>query len=173
MSKKPINENGFINRPNRNIHVNMIAWLVLFAVVALISYASHSGRLGKKEQPGALKQVKNDSVLRTDTLTALITPYHANFYECHSDKNITANGDYGHVGGCACSIPMFINHVDMGDSVIVCDGVLKGRYIINDISGSKLMHVDIYRNIGDKTACCYRSKIKIIKEWNKNKNFKP
>jgi hypothetical protein len=56
----------------------------------------------------------------------------------------------------------------MGDSIIVCDGALKGRYIVNDISGSKLMHVDIYRNIGDKTACCYRSKIKIIKEWNKS-----
>ena len=119
----------------------------------------------KKE---CVKTPKNEPKVKYDTIISWITVYHSNFNECNSDKNITSIGENGYIGSCAASQKMFDYHVNYGDTIEVCEGLLKGKYIVNDKSGSKTKLIDIWRPINDTLSECYKSKI-IVKKHNYGK----
>lgn len=96
-----------------------------------------------------------------DTITSYVTLYHPTAEQCGNNKNITFNGDKGHIGGCAVSQKMLDYYCNIGDSIIIDSGTLKGRYIVNDKAGSKTLLVDVWRPIGDSLRGCYKTKIKI------------
>ena len=114
----------------------------------------------KKE---CVKTPKNEPKIKCDTITSWITVYHPTIKECNSNKNITSNGEYGYIGSCAASQQMYDYYINYGDTVEVCEGLLKGKYIVNDKAGSKIKLVDIWRPINDCLSQCYESKI-IVKK---------
>ena len=98
-----------------------------------------------------------------DTSTSYVTLYHPTAEQCGNDKNITFNGDKGHIGGVAVSQKMLDYYCNIGDSIIIDSGTLKGRYIVNDKAGSKTLLVDVWRPVGDSLKDCYKTKV-IIKK---------
>jgi len=98
-----------------------------------------------------------------DTITSYVTLYHPTAEQCGNDKNITFNGDKGHIGGVAVSQKMLDYYCNIGDSIIIDSGTMKGRYIVNDKAGSKTLLVDVWRPVGDSLKDCYKTKV-IIKK---------
>jgi hypothetical protein len=98
-----------------------------------------------------------------DTITSYVTLYHPTAEQCGNNKNITFNGDKGHIGGCAVSQKMLDYYCNIGDTIVIDSGTFKGRYIVNDKAGSKTLLVDVWRPIGDSLKGCYKTKV-IIKK---------
>ena len=96
-----------------------------------------------------------------DTITSYVTLYHPTKKECGNNRNITFNGEKGHIGGCAVSQKMLDYYCNIGDSIIIDSGILKGRYIVNDKAGSKTLLVDVWRPVVDSLKGCYKTKILI------------
>lgn len=96
-----------------------------------------------------------------DTITSYVTLYHPTAEQCGNDKNITFNGDKGHIGGVAVSQKMLDYYCNIGDSIIIDSGTFKGRYVINDKAGSNGLLIDIWRPVGDSLKGCYKTKILI------------
>lgn len=109
-----------------------------------------------------IKPIQQPKEVVLDTITSFVTLYHPTAEQCGNDKNITFNGDKGHIGGCAVSQKMLDYYCNIGDSIIIDSGTLKGRYIVNDKAGSKTLLVDIWRPIDDSLKDCYKTKV-IIK----------
>ena len=110
-----------------------------------------------KEITQQIKPIKEISVV------SWVTLYHPTAEQCGNDKNITFNGDKGHVGIVAVSQKMLDYYCNIGDSIIIDSGTLKGRYIVNDKAGSKAIIVDVWRPVGDSLKDCYKTKV-IIKK---------
>lgn len=101
-----------------------------------------------------------------DTITSYVTLYHPTAEQCGNNKNITFNGDKGHIGGCAVSQKMLDYYCNIGDTIVIDSGTFKGRYIVNDKAGSKTLLVDVWRPIGDSLRGCYKTKILIKRKTN-------
>ena len=96
-----------------------------------------------------------------DTITSYVTLYHPTAEQCGNDKNITFNGDKGHIGGVAVSQKMLDYYCNIGDTIVIDSGTFKGRYVINDKAGSNGLLIDIWRPVGDSLKGCYKTKILI------------
>lgn len=108
-----------------------------------------------KEITQQIKPIKENSVV------SWVTLYHPTKKECGNNRNITFNGEKGHVGGCAVSQKLLDYYCNIGDTIVIDSGVFKGRYVINDKAGSKGYLIDIWRPVGDSLKGCYKTKIKI------------
>ena len=108
-----------------------------------------------KEITQQIKPIKEISVV------SWVTLYHPTKKECGNNRNITFNGEKGHVGGCAVSQKMLDFYCNIGDTIVIDSGCFKGRYKVNDKAGSKGLLIDIWRPIGDSLKDCYKTKIKI------------
>ena len=108
-----------------------------------------------KEITQQIKPIKEISVV------SWVTLYHPTKKECGNNRNITFNGEKGHIGGCAVSQKMLDYYCNIGDSIIIDSGTLKGRYVINDKAGSNGLLIDIWRPVGDSLKGCYKTKILI------------
>ena len=108
-----------------------------------------------KEITQQIKPIKEISVV------SWVTLYHPTKKECGNNRNITFNGEKGHIGGCAVSQKMLDYYCNIGDTIVIDSGVIKGRYVINDKAGSKGYLIDIWRPVGDSLKGCYKTKIKI------------
>lgn len=119
----------------------------------------------KKEQQNKTEQNPNNlQIIPTnkpelDTLTAWVTIYHPTQKECEKTDNITFTGDTGHICGCAVSQRMLDYYINFYDSIIVPEGNLKGRYVVNDKAGKNIILVDEWRPVGDSVKGCYKTKI--------------
>ena len=109
-----------------------------------------------KEITQQIKPIKEISVV------SWVTLYHPTAEQCGNDKNITFSGEKGHIGGCAVSQKMLDYYCNIGDTIVIDSGTLKGRYKVNDKAGSKGLLIDIWRPIGDSLKGCYKTKV-IIK----------
>jgi len=143
---------------------------ILMAVIVLLFAGYLLGRYlypnKKIMQPAAPETVLHQNLNKTIILPKdiIITLYHPTTKECGNDKNITASGEKGRIGGVACSNLMFYKYVDFMDSIIILSGSLKGKYVVNDVSNYKGFGIDVYQNLDSKKSDCYKSKIKIIKK---------
>ena len=108
-----------------------------------------------KEITQQIKPIKEISVV------SWVTLYHPTAEQCGNNKNITFSGEKGNIGGCAVSQKMLDYYCNIGDTIVIDSGTLKGRYIVNDKAGSKGLLIDIWRPIGDSLKGCYKTKIKI------------
>ena len=108
-----------------------------------------------KEITQQIKPIKERSVV------SWVTLYHPTAEQCGNNKNITFSGEKGNIGGCAVSQKMLDYYCNIGDTIVIDSGTLKGRYIVNDKAGSKGLLIDIWRPIGDSLKGCYKTKIKI------------
>ena len=108
-----------------------------------------------KEITQQIKPIKEISVV------SWVTLYHHTKKECGNNRNITFNGEKGHVGGCAVSQKLLDYYCNIGDTIVIDSGVFKGRYVINDKACSKGLLIDIWRPVGDSLKGCYKTKIKI------------
>ena len=108
-----------------------------------------------KEITQQIKPIKEISVV------SWVTLYHPTAEQCGNNKNITFSGERGSIGGCAVSQKMLDYYCNIGDTIVIDSGTLKGRYIVNDKAGSKGLLIDIWRPIGDSLKGCYKTKIKI------------
>ena len=108
-----------------------------------------------KEITQQIKPIKERSVV------SWITLYHPTKKECGNNRNITFNGEKGHVGGCAVSQKLLDYYCNIGDTIVIDSGTLKGRYKVNDKAGSNGLLIDIWRPIDDSLKGCYKTKIKI------------
>jgi len=108
-----------------------------------------------KEITQQIKPIKENSVV------SWVTLYHPTKKECGNNRNITFNGEKGHVGGCAVSQKMLDYYCNIGDTIVIDSGVFKGRYVINDKAGSNGLLIDIWRPVDDSLKGCYKTKIKI------------
>ena len=108
-----------------------------------------------KEITQQIKPIKERSVV------SWVTLYHPTAEQCGNNKNITFSGEKGNIGGCAVSQKMLDYYCNIGDTIVIDSGTFKGRYIVNDKAGSKLLLVDIWRPIGDSLKGCYKTKILI------------
>lgn len=121
----------------------------------------------KKEQQNKTEQNPNNLQItptnkpELDTLTAWVTIYHPTPKECSKSDNITFTGDTGHIGSCAVSQRMLDYYINFYDSIIVPEGNLKGRYVVNDKAGNNIILVDEWRPVGDSIKGCYKTKILI------------
>jgi hypothetical protein len=113
-----------------------------------------------KEQPKEII-IEKQATIKYDTLKAWVTLYHPSVKECGNNRNITFTGQKGHVGGCAVSQRMLDYYCNFFDTIIVPDGILKGKYVINDKDSSRTMLVDVWRPIDDSLKGCYKTKILI------------
>ena len=112
-----------------------------------------------------IKSFKHKKVIVKDSVTVkdvTITLYQPTAKQCGNNKNITANGEHGHIGTCAASLCMFEYNVNMGDTVVILDGSLRGKYRVNDLSNSKLFAIDVWQPCNSKKRDCYSTNIKII-----------
>lgn len=116
----------------------------------------------QKEHPKEII-IKKQVTVKYDTLKAWVTLYHPTKKECGNNRNITFNGEKGHVGGCAVSQKMLDYYCNIGDTIVIDSGTFKGRYIVNDKDGSKGLLIDIWRPIGDTLKDCYKTKV-IVKK---------
>ena len=108
-----------------------------------------------KEITQQIKPIKERSVV------SWVTLYHPTAEQCGNNKNITFSGEKGNIGGCAVSQKMLDYYCNIGDTIVIDSGTLKGRYVINDKAGSKGYLIDIWRPVGDSLKGCYKTKIKI------------
>ena len=108
-----------------------------------------------KEITQQIKPIKEKSVV------SWVTLYHPTAEQCGNNKNITFSGEKGNIGGCAVSQKMLDYYCNIGDTIVIDSGTLKGRYIVNDKAGSKGLLIDIWRPIVDSLKGCYKNKIKI------------
>ena len=108
-----------------------------------------------KEITQQIKPIKERSVV------SWVTLYHPTAEQCGNNKNITFSGEKGNIGGCAVSQKMLDYYCNIGDTIVIDSGTLKGRYIVNDKAGSKLLLVDIWRPIDDSLKDCYKTKVLI------------
>ena len=108
-----------------------------------------------KEITQQIKPIKERSVV------SWVTLYHPTAEQCGNNKNITFSGERGSIGNCAVSQKMLDYYCNIGDTIVIDSGTLKGRYIVNDKAGSKGLLIDIWRPIGDSLKGCYKTKIKI------------
>lgn len=108
-----------------------------------------------KEITQQIKPIKEISVV------SWVTLYHPTKKECGNNRNITFNGEKGHIGGCAVSQKMLDYYCNIGDTIVIDSGVFKGSYVINDKAGSNGLLIDIWRPVGDSLKGCYKTKIKI------------
>ena len=108
-----------------------------------------------KEITQQIKPIKEKSVV------SWVTLYHPTAEQCGNNKNITFSGERGSIGGCAVSQKMLDYYCNIGDTIVIDSGTLKGRYIVNDKAGSKGLLIDIWRPIVDSLKGCYKTKIKI------------
>ena len=108
-----------------------------------------------KEITQQIKPIKEKSVV------SWVTLYHPTAEQCGNNKNITFSGEKANIGGCAVSQKMLDYYCNIGDTIVIDSGTLKGRYIVNDKAGSKGLLIDIWRPIGDSLKGCYKTKIKI------------
>ena len=138
----------------KQITFRILICIFFIAFVILIKkYVEiRNAEIKPKEQP-------TDNVC--DTIISYVTLYHPTAEQCGNDKNITFNGDKGHIGGCAVSQKMLDYYCNIGDTIVIDSGTLKGRYIVNDKAGSKTLLVDVWRPIGDSLKGCYKTKILI------------
>lgn len=151
-----INKKGFVEKQTYNQILTRI--LVILFVLILCMFCVQLSN----QKNGLIKTTKNEPKVKQDTIISWVTVYHSNIKECNSDKNITSNGSCGYIGSCAASQKMFDYNVNYGDTVEVCEGLLKGKYVVNDKAASKTKLIDIWRPINDSLSECYKSKI-IIK----------
>lgn len=129
-------------------------FFIAFVILIKKYVEVRNAEIKPKEQP-------TDNVC--DTIISYVTLYHPTAEQCGNDKNITFNGDKGHIGGCAVSQKMLDYYCNIGDTIVIDSGTLKGRYIVNDKAGSKTLLVDVWRPIGDSLKDCYKTKV-IIKK---------
>ena len=129
-------------------------FFIAFVILIKKYVEIRNAEIKPKEQP-------TDNVC--DTIISYVTLYHPTAEQCGNDKNITFNGDKGHIGGCAVSQKMLDYYCNIGDTIVIDSGTLKGRYIVNDKAGSKTLLVDVWRPIGDSLKDCYKTKV-IIKK---------
>ena len=108
-----------------------------------------------KEITQQIKPIKEKSVV------SWVTLYHPTAEQCGNNKNITFSGERGSIGNCAVSQKLLDFYCNIGDTIVIDSGTLKGRYIVNDKAGSKGLLIDIWRPIGDSLKGCYKTKIKI------------
>ena len=108
-----------------------------------------------KEITQQIKPIKEISVV------SWVTLYHPTAEQCGNNKNITFSGERGSIGNCAVSQKLLDFYCNIGDTIVIDSGTLKGRYIVNDKAGSKGLLIDIWRPIGDSLKGCYKTKIKI------------
>jgi hypothetical protein len=127
-------------------------FFIAFVILIKKYVEIRNAEIKPKEQP-------TDNVC--DTIISYVTLYHPTAEQCGNNKNITFNGDKGHIGGCAVSQKMLDYYCNIGDSIIIDSGTLKGRYIVNDKAGSKTLLVDVWRPVGDSLKDCYKTKILI------------
>jgi len=125
--------------------------------IAFVIVVKKYVELRNAETKEILKEHPKESVY--DTINSYVTLYHPTAEQCGNDKNITFNGDKGHIGGCAVSQRMLDYHCNIWDSILIDSGTLKGRYIVNDKAGSKTLLVDIWRPVGDSLRGCYKTEI--------------
>ena len=127
-------------------------FFIAFVILIKKYVEIRNAEIKPKEQP-------TDNVC--DTIISYVTLYHPTAEQCGNDKNITFNGDKGHIGGCAVSQKMLDYYCNIGDTIVIDSGTLKGRYIVNDKACSKTLLVDVWRPIGDSLKDCYKTKILI------------
>ena len=128
-------------------------FFVLFVIVARKYIELRKSQI--KEITQQIKPIKERSVV------SLVTLYHPTAEQCGNNKNITFSGEKGNIGGCAVSQKMLDYYCNIGDTIVIDSGTFKGRYKINDKTGSKGLLIDIWRPIGDSLKGCYKTKIKI------------
>ncbi len=113
----------------------------------------------RKSQTKEITQQK--APIKEISVVSWVTLYHPTKKECGNNRNITFNGEKGHVGGCAVSQKLLDYYCNIGDTIVIDSGTFKGRYKVNDKAGSKGLLIDIWRPIGDSLKGCYKTKIKI------------
>ena len=128
-------------------------FFVLFVIIARKYIELRKSQT--KEITQQIKPIKEISVV------SWVTLYHPTAEQCGNNKNITFSGERGSIGGCAVSQKMLDYYCNIGDTIVIDSGTLKGRYIVNDKAGSKGLLIDIWRPIGDSLKGCYKTKIKI------------
>ena len=146
----------FANTPTKqDIFISII--IFLFGIAFYIGMSKFRG-IGKDQTKEITQQIKP---IKERSVVSWVTLYHPTAEQCGNNKNITFSGEKGNIGGCAVSQKMLDYYCNIGDTIVIDSGTFKGRYIVNDKAGSKLLLVDIWRPIGDSLKGCYKTKILI------------
>ena len=146
----------FASKPTKqDIFISMM--IFLFGIAFYIGMSKFRG-IGK-DQTKEITQQK--APIKERSVVSLVTLYHPTKKECGNNRNITFNGEKGHVGGCAVSQKMLDYYCNIGDTIVIDSGTFRGRYKVNDKAGSNGLLIDIWRPIGDSLKGCYKTKIKI------------
>ena len=146
----------FANTPTKqDIFISII--IFLFGIAFYIGMSKFRG-IGKDQTKEITQQIKP---IKERSVVSWVTLYHPTAEQCGNNKNITFSGERGNIGGCAVSQKMLDYYCNIGDTIVIDSGTFKGRYIVNDKAGSKLLLVDIWRPIGDSLKGCYKTKILI------------
>ena len=146
----------FATKPTRqDVFISII--IFLFGISFYIGMSKFRG-IGKDQTKEITQQIKP---IKEISVVSWVTLYHPTKKECGNNRNITFNGENGHVGGCAVSQKMLDYYCNIGDTIVIDSGTFKGRYKVNDKAGSKGLLIDIWRPIGDTLKGCYKTKIKI------------
>ena len=150
----------FASKPTKqDIFISII--IFLFGILFYIGMSKFRG-VGKDQTKEITQEIKPKiKPIKERSVVSWVTLYHPTKKECENNRNITFNGDKGHVGGCAVSQKMLDFYCNIGDTIVIDSGTFKGRYIVNDKAGSKGLLIDIWRPIGDSLKDCYKTKIKI------------
>ena len=147
----------FANTPTKqDIFISII--IFLFGIAFYIGMSKFRG-IGKDQTKEITQQIKP---IKERSVVSWVTLYHPTKKECGNNRNITFNGEKGHIGGCAVSQKMLDYYCNIGDTIVIDSGTFKGRYKVNDKAGSKVLLIDIWRPIGDSLIGCYKTKV-IIK----------
>ena len=150
----------FANTPTKqDIFISII--IFLFGILFYIGMSKFRG-IGKDQTKEITQQIKP---IKERSVVSWVTLYHPTKKECGNNRNITFNGEKGHVGGCAVSQKLLDYYCNIGDTIVIDSGCFKGRYIVNDKAGSKTLLVDIWRPIGDSLKGCYKTKILIKRKY--------
>jgi len=116
------------------------------------------------KQQAAGKQYLRANIKVYIPIIAHITLYHSVTSECGNNRNITSNGSKGKIGTCAATQKCYDYFLNYGDTVIVLEGSLKGKYVANDKAAvGDILVIDVWQPTNSKKHDCYKSII-IIKK---------
>jgi len=143
--------------------------VVVVIVLLLFGFAMGllvTGIITKHRQPQeVIRIIKAPVIIRYDTINdVIVTVYHPTIKECGNNRNITSTGEIGRNGTVAVSQKLLNYYCNFGDSIKILSGILSGTYLVNDRAGAKGLLIDVWRNVGDNTKMCYKSKVIILKK---------
>ena len=128
-----------MRKTHRPLTQTDVAKILLGLVVIIIIIFAYLFIPRTKE---VIKSFKHKKVIVKDSVTVkdvTITLYQPTAKQCGNNKNITANGEHGHIGTCAASLCMFEYNVNVNDRQINQSASCPTHWLLPHVDGQRLV----------------------------------